>query len=579
MPLRRRFTFRGDSLWWFAELYLHKEQAILALFEIVAALRRADRAGSGRAGSTSRAAAPFVALRRRPDGEAARTGPRPGRRFRRWSGAAVSLRLDARGALAARRRARLALACRAPVTAVDTPAVAAFVHRAFWRSDGDDGSAESYIGPVLAALERRLPPGEVRYVGVGPRTNFRARRWWHAFAQRRRAVRHRARSRRSRRCRRFASRARCGARGTRCAARSGPAPTFAQHAVIRGCDCWPIVREELAGIALLQWPWSARAMDEAAAALDALQPRRRGDLRRSRRLGPRARCSNAAGASIPLAGLQHGFIYRHWLNYLHEPDEMEPDPATPTDAGFPRPALTLLFDDYAARHLDDAPARFPPGRLAVTGSPRLDELVATARGAHADTAAEAARRGDARPTRRSSCRDEVHAKRRAALPALARRGPRACRTSSSPSRPIRPKRRTSTTRWPQGEPNVRVLARVGAAGAAAAGEPRVVTVNSTVALDAAVLGVPALVIGLPNNLSPFVEAGAMAGAPAAQEIGRRSGKSCMIRSSASSSNARERLLLARFRHRLRRRRRRALRRGHARPEAEIGGVETNTCVC
>ena len=40
----------------------------------------------------------------------------------------------------------------------------------------------------------------------------------------------------------------------------------------------------------------------------------------------------------------------------------------------------------------------------------------------------------------------------------------------------------------------------------------VVTVNSTVALDAAVIGVPALVIGLPNNLSPFVDAGIMAGA-------------------------------------------------------------------
>ena len=39
----------------------------------------------------------------------------------------------------------------------------------------------------------------------------------------------------------------------------------------------------------------------------------------------------------------------------------------------------------------------------------------------------------------------------------------------------------------------------------------VVTVNSTVALDAAVLGVPALVAGLPNNLSPFVEAGIMVG--------------------------------------------------------------------
>ncbi len=39
----------------------------------------------------------------------------------------------------------------------------------------------------------------------------------------------------------------------------------------------------------------------------------------------------------------------------------------------------------------------------------------------------------------------------------------------------------------------------------------VITVNSTVALDAAVLGVPTLVIGLPNNLSPFVDAGIMAG--------------------------------------------------------------------
>ena len=46
----------------------------------------------------------------------------------------------------------------------------------------------------------------------------------------------------------------------------------------------------------------------------------------------------------------------------------------------------------------------------------------------------------------------------------------------------------------------------------------VVTVNSTVALDAAVLGIPALVIGLPNNLSPFVEAGALAGAATPAEI-------------------------------------------------------------
>jgi hypothetical protein len=46
-----------------------------------------------------------------------------------------------------------------------------------------------------------------------------------------------------------------------------------------------------------------------------------------------------------------------------------------------------------------------------------------------------------------------------------------------------------------------------------------VTMNSTVAIDALSLGVPSLVIGLPNNLSPFVDAGVMLGASRAAEVG------------------------------------------------------------
>jgi hypothetical protein len=38
--LRRRFSLRGDSLWWFAELYLHKQQAILGLCRTIAAIER-----------------------------------------------------------------------------------------------------------------------------------------------------------------------------------------------------------------------------------------------------------------------------------------------------------------------------------------------------------------------------------------------------------------------------------------------------------------------------------------------------------------------------------------------------------
>ena len=45
-----------------------------------------------------------------------------------------------------------------------------------------------------------------------------------------------------------------------------------EHARVGRYDCWALIREELAGVALLQWPWSARAMDEAGAAMDALRP-------------------------------------------------------------------------------------------------------------------------------------------------------------------------------------------------------------------------------------------------------------------------------------------------------------------
>src|SRR5688500_6454636 len=37
-PLRARFTVRGDSLWWFTEIYLHKEQVILQIHRTLQAL-------------------------------------------------------------------------------------------------------------------------------------------------------------------------------------------------------------------------------------------------------------------------------------------------------------------------------------------------------------------------------------------------------------------------------------------------------------------------------------------------------------------------------------------------------------
>lgn len=506
VSFRSRFTCRGDSLWWFAELFLHKEQAILQALRMLAAFEALVERDRPLAIQFVEGLHPGVIAQ----AAAARNIPYTGPGWPRSTGLRL-LRMDAR-AIALAAAARLSR-FRVSTIAAERARVAAFVHTAFWRSDGADGSAESYIGPVLRAIEARVSRTSVRYIGVGARTNFRARRWWDpivardgttvvpieryapaaALADSRAVFRDRHRARRS----------------------LWNSPELRAHAVLRGCDCWPLVREQLAGIALLQFPWSARSMDEAAAALDAIGPEVAITYAEAGGWG-RAIALECRRRGIPLAGLQHGFIYRHWLNYRHEPDETIADPANPSDRGFPFPAATLLFDEHAARHLSTA-GRFPPSTLAVTGSARLDELAAAMR---AVTAADTER------VRRECGADEARAfvlfaaKEREArpfLPALVD----AVRDMPDVHLVIKP--------HPAETPDVYATAVAGAANvhvtAAGAALPpllaaanAIVTVNSTVAIDALSFGLPSLVIGLPNNLSPFVDAGWMLGAGPVEEI-------------------------------------------------------------
>ncbi len=246
--------------------------------------------------------------------------------------------------------------------------VAAFIHRAFWRAGGEDGSAESYIGPVLQELERRTGSDAIAYVGIGPSSNFRSARQ-RSLAQpgatplvpvERYAPLKSLVASRSMWRRRYAH-----------FATLRKSPALRSAASIKGIDCWPLVREQLAGVAWLQWPWSVRAMDEAAAALDVLTPSVALTYAEAGGWG-RALVLESRRRGIPSVGLQHGFIYRHWLNYRHEPDEMQ---ARGTPA-FPRPDRTLLFDIYAKRHLEQR-GHFSSDALVVTGSPRLDELRGT----------------------------------------------------------------------------------------------------------------------------------------------------------------------------------------------------------
>jgi UDP-N-acetylglucosamine 2-epimerase len=561
VPLRDRFTYRGDSLWWFAELYLHKQGTIDRLWQTAIALdalalREREREGATReliivpGDDAVDLLAPQVAARHGLTLRIDTTSP-----HRRTSESRLALDLRSRfytwSALASRVRVR---PHRAAGARGGSGGTLAFVHSAFWRKpavgaagvEGDEGQ-EGYIGAVLRALQARAAAQPVRLVGVGPRTNFKARRWWHAIAPSRAGggeipVEP---------IERFASwRALAGSRAVwrdRFALERVllGSDAIRAHASILGYDVWPLVADELRGVARLQFPWSARAMDEAAAAMEIVRPALVVTYAEAGGWG-RALMLEARRRGIPSVGLQHGFIYRHWLNYLHDPDEMHPSPTNHADHGFPRPDRTLVYDGYAAHHLIQA-GHFPSDAVTITGSPALDALVASM-----------ARIDEAERTRiRAQLAAPVRKGPDSSLSSAARTGEPESPSGSAQLAPQGSDAATHThlivlvTKFTQvRDPLAGLLRAVGMlenvrlvikphpaetaepyrAAAAEAGVGNViiapasldlarllavarlvVTVNSTVAIDAIALGVPAVIVGLPNNLSPFVDAGVMAG--------------------------------------------------------------------
>ncbi len=519
VPMRERFRYRDDSLWWFTELYLQKmrqlDQAVLTVLALDAAQAEyaparilIDAAGT----ATATAARAFSAARGLPiDLSSGGAGPR--RLF--WPGAQV-------GVTAALSRARRSLKQGVDRAFGATPAqpepgpIAAFVHTAFWRGgDGPDGGQEGYIGPVLDAIAQAAP-GVLRLVGVGPQRNFTTRRWWDALTP---------------------GMARDGVapaitpiehlapwsalRGSMALWRERTAHAdelvsgegIREAALVHGCDLWPVLEHELRGVAQVQWPWSARAMDEAGAAIDTLRCHTVVTYAEAGGWG-RALMLEARRRGVTSIGLQHGFIYRHWLNYLHEPDEMQPLGA---DAGFPAPDRTLLFNGYAEEHLRTAGA-FPADRLAVTGSPGLDSLmtrIASFTAADREAAREAL---GARARQPLVVLTTKFSEMRATLPALVEAVRR--RPDIQLAIKAHPAENRDVYASSIGDlANITIVAPDADLAEVLSAADAIVTRNSTVAIDALVLGLPALVIGQPSNLDPFVKEGVMLGVEGADTSG------------------------------------------------------------
>jgi hypothetical protein len=508
--LRDRFTLRGDSLWWFAELYLHKRRRVTHAFRSLRALQQLaiERPAGWRVDGTdpivSHVAHAVAQQRGFPCAGPRRTRPRRSR-----LATEVKAIFHTATALADRLRP-------ASTPHRDRPDIAAFVHSAFARRSADD---ETYLGPVLRELRGRLGEERLHLVGLGPRTNFRVRRW-----------RDRAREFADPRARGLAltpvdsyarwqdiapSLAQWRARGEVARALRA-SDDLRAAAVVDGCDLWELLAPELDGVADLQFPWSARAMDEAGAALDRLHPRGVVTYAEAGGWG-RALVLEARRRAIPVVALQHGFIYRHWLNYRHEPDEMAPSAANPEDRGFPLPTRTLIFDHFARESLEQS-GGFPPSSLTVTGSSRLDALVQEAqRLTEDDRHAIRATLGATDATAIVAVvakYGQLGDAFRALVDAIARMPDVLLVVKPHPAEGEAP-----YVEAMRGTANARIAPRELPLGALTAVASLLFTANSTAAIEAMALGVPALVVELPNNLSPFVEAGVMAGAESAGAIG------------------------------------------------------------
>ena len=179
--------------------------------------------------------------------------------------------------------------------------------------------------------------------------------------------------------------------------------------------------------------------------------------------------------------------------------------------------MTLLFDHYAARHLKDR-GGYPPESLVVTGSPRLDALMRAMAALTPEAVTAAARdanvaAGEALVLVATKERESRHVLPAVIAAAASIQGAKLV-IKAHPAETV-----AAYDTIAGRHPHVRVLPATASLPELLAASRAVVTVNSTVALDAAVAGIPSLVVGLPNTLSPFVSAGALAGAATVADIG------------------------------------------------------------
>ncbi|HVR72446.1 MAG TPA: CDP-glycerol glycerophosphotransferase family protein [Vicinamibacteria bacterium] len=522
LSFRELLEWKGVSLWWFAELFLHHSTESPRYVRLIDTLHRLlDAEGPDEVEADGLPGAEAALLGRVCTARGILFhGPRRAPGWpRRWRVLRTSLasRLNTLKARATFLKA--ALGGPAPVPARDGRDTVLFLsHAAFWRErpagDMEPAAAYEHYFDRLIPEVARDPALRPFVVAVGPRAAFRRRGprerlldWVRLPAADGGPYVHVNRYTNAAVVREAARGARQVRRAWR-ALRGSPALLAAfSH---RGVSFADLAAPDLAGTMLLQLPWAIRCYEEMAQVLAAVRPRVVCLYAESSGWG-RAALAACRAMGVPSVAVQHGIVYPKYYSYRHDVDE---------DA-CPRPDRTAVFGEAAGRLLRGM-GRYPAHTLVTTGSPKFDDLLRGARERDRDSLRRrlGVREGERLVVVASRFRAirRTHQAIGTAFPALVRAieslpdaralvKPHPAEPEGAYDGVLRREGARRVAVLPPGADLVEVLHAADA----------LVTVESLSAVEALVLGRPVVVLNMPTHLRELVDQGVALGVAAGED--------------------------------------------------------------
>ena len=508
---RALFAWKGVSLWWFAELYLHHSTDAPRHVRVIESVHRILDAETPDEVETVGLSPEDTLLVERTctargvlfQGPRRLTGSPAGRKV---ASVVRRSRWNAAKALLTAAKARLAGPPQAPPESAQ-PTVLFLSHAAFWRArDEEREEYEHYFDRVIpAAAEQGL---RAFVVAVGPRSAFRRRGRREQVAEWLRLsssdepyvhVNRYSDARVHREVRRATAMIHDGWQRLR------RSPALVEAFSHRGVAFADLAEADLASTMLLQLPWAVRCYEEMAAVLLSVRPAVVCLYAESSGWG-RAAVAACRAAGVPTVAIQHGIVYPKYYSHRHAPDEGDT----------PVPDATALFGASARRllvHLGHP----RPESLVLTGSPRFDELLERARSGDRDALRRSMGAAEGQPlvavaSRFRAIRD-THSAIGTAFPSLVAA--------------IRALGVRAVVKPHPAESHGEYLAAIGLSDPAIAvlspsadlldlliAADALVTVESLSAVEALVVGRPVVILNMPTHLGALVDAGVALGVDA-----------------------------------------------------------------